>query len=102
QSRAAPLRALIPSAAEGPRRPAPALEADAQAGRWRGPLHGVPVAFKDLCHLAGLPTSCGTKTSEYFRAEHECEAARRMLAAGAVGLGKLNMSEIAMGPFGDN
>ena len=72
------------------------------AERWRGPLHGVPVAFKDLCHLAGQPTSCGTKTAEYFLAEHDCTAARRLLDAGAVGLGKLNMSELASGPFGDN
>jgi aspartyl-tRNA(Asn)/glutamyl-tRNA(Gln) amidotransferase subunit A len=96
------LRAFITVDADGAMRTARALEADARAGRWRGPLHGVPVAFKDLCHLPGLPTSCGTKTSEYFRAEHECEATRRILAAGAVGLGKLNMSELAMGPFGDN
>jgi len=96
------LRAFIAVDAEGALGAARALEADAAAGRWRGPLHGVPVAFKDLCHLAGQPTSCGTKTAAYFVAEHECTAARRLLAAGAVGLGKLNMSELASGPFGDN
>jgi Asp-tRNA(Asn)/Glu-tRNA(Gln) amidotransferase A subunit family amidase len=42
------------------------LEADAAAGCWRGPLHGVPLGFKDLCHLRGLPTSCGTRMPEYF------------------------------------
>jgi aspartyl-tRNA(Asn)/glutamyl-tRNA(Gln) amidotransferase subunit A len=81
---------------------ADALEADALAGRWRGPLHGVPVAFKDLCHLEGLPTSCGTKTAEYFSSSQECTAARRLLDAGAISLGKLNMTELAMGPYGDN
>jgi len=96
------LRAFIAVDAEGALARARDLEADAAAGRWRGPLHGVPVAFKDLCHLAGQPTSCGTKTAEYFISEHDCTAARRLLDAGAVGLGKLNMSELASGPFGDN
>ena len=96
------VRAFIAPDAEGAMARARALEADAAAGRWRGPLHGVPVAFKDLCHLAGQPTSCGTKTAEYFFAEHDCTAARRLLDAGAIGLGKLNMSELASGPFGDN
>src|SRR5262245_56307602 len=96
------LRAFIAVDAAGALASARALEADIAAGRWRGPLHGVPVAFKDLCHLTGQPTSCGTKTAEYFFAPHDCTAARRLLDAGAVGLGKLNMSELASGPFGDN
>ena len=51
-------------------------------GRWRGPLHGVPLAFKDLCHVRGLPTSCGTRTAEYFFAEEDCTAVARLVAAG--------------------
>jgi len=87
---------------EGALGAARALEADAAAGRWRGPLHGVPLGFKDLCHLHGLPTSCGTRTPEYFVSAQECSAARRLLDAGAISLGKLNMTELAMGAFGDN
>ena len=60
------LRAFITPDPEGALRTARELEAEGTAGRWRGPLHGVPLAFKDLCHLRGLPTSCGTKTREYF------------------------------------
>lgn len=78
------------------------LEAEAAAGRWRGPLHGVPVAFKDLCHLRGLPTSCGTAMPGYFASAQDCTAARRLLDAGAISLGKLNMTELALGAFGDN
>jgi len=78
------------------------LEAEQRRGAWRGPLHGVPLAFKDLCFIRGLPTSCGTKTAEYFIAEQDCTAVTRLAAAGAVTLGKLNMTELAMGPFGDN
>jgi aspartyl-tRNA(Asn)/glutamyl-tRNA(Gln) amidotransferase subunit A len=96
------LRSFITVNAEGARRAARALEAEAAAGTWRGPLHGVPLAYKDLCHVRGLPTSCGTKTAEYFTGEHECTAVVRLARAGAITLGKLNMTELALGPFGDN
>jgi aspartyl-tRNA(Asn)/glutamyl-tRNA(Gln) amidotransferase subunit A len=52
--------------------------------------------------VPGLPTSCGTKTREYFAPTIECTATARLRQAGAVTLGKLNMTELAMGPFGDN
>jgi len=96
------LRAFITVDADGALVSARALDADAAAGRWRGPLHGVPLAYKDLCHIGGLPSSCGTKTAEYFIAEHDATAVSRLAAAGAVTLGKLNMTELALGPFGDN
>jgi len=96
------LRAFIALDAEGALATAKALEVEAGDGRWRGPLHGVPLAFKDLCQVSPLPTSCGTRTRDYFTAERDCTAARRLLDAGAVALGKLNMTELAMGPFGDN
>jgi len=96
------LRAFITIDAEGAIAAARSLDADAAAGRWRGPLHGVPLAYKDLCHIEGLPTSCGTRTPNYFRAEEDCTAVARLRAAGAVTLGKLNMTELALGPFGDN
>ena len=96
------LHAFIRLDEEGALEAARSLETDASAGRWRGPLHGVPLGFKDLCHLRGLPTSCGTRTPEYFVSAQECTAARRLLDAGAISLGKLNMTELAMGAYGDN
>jgi len=51
--------------------------------------------------VPGLPTSCGTHTRDYFHSV-PCTAAARLAAAGAILLGKLNMTELAMGPFGDN
>jgi aspartyl-tRNA(Asn)/glutamyl-tRNA(Gln) amidotransferase subunit A len=96
------LRAFITVDAEGALAAARALEAEAAVGHLRGPLHGVPVAHKDLCVVPGLPTSCGTRTRDYFRRETPCTAAARLTAAGAIVLGKLNMTELAMGPFGDN
>jgi aspartyl-tRNA(Asn)/glutamyl-tRNA(Gln) amidotransferase subunit A len=96
------LRAFITVDHEGALAATRARDAELAAGDARGPLHGVPLAYKDLCHVRGLPTSCGTATPEYFRSEDECTAVTRLAAAGAVTLGKLNMSELASGPFGDN
>ena len=96
------LRAFISVDEAGALETARRLEGEQRRGAWRGPLHGVPLAFKDLCFIRGLPTSCGTKTAEYFIAERDCTAVARLIAAGAVPLGKLNMTELAMGPFGDN
>ncbi len=95
-------RAYITVDAEGARRAAKERDAERAAGRVRGPLHGVPLAWKDLCALRGLPTSCGTRSTEYFASGRDCTAVARLVAAGAVTLGKLNMSELALGPFGDN
>lgn len=96
------LRAFITVDADGALAAARRLEAEAARGQWRGPLHGVPLAFKDLCAIGGLPTSCGTATPDYFTAAPDCTAVRRLLDAGGVGLGKLNMTELAMGALGDN
>ena len=96
------IHAFITVDADGALAAARALEAELAAGRSRGPLHGVPLAYKDLCHVPGLPTSCGTRTREYFTSLIECTAVARLREAGAVTLGKLSMSELALGPFGDN
>jgi aspartyl-tRNA(Asn)/glutamyl-tRNA(Gln) amidotransferase subunit A len=96
------LRAFITVDATGALARARALERDGAAGRWHGPLHGVPLAHKDLFRIAPLPTSCGTKTAEYFVSEGDATAVTRLAEAGAITLGKLNMAELAMGPYGDN
>jgi aspartyl-tRNA(Asn)/glutamyl-tRNA(Gln) amidotransferase subunit A len=96
------LHAFITVDAEGALTAAAGLEREAAAGAWRGPFHGVPLAHKDLCLIPGLPTSCGTRTSDYFVGAPPCTAVVRLQAAGALTLGKLNMTELALGPFGDN
>src|SRR5262249_35724299 len=60
------LHAYITVDREGALAAAAALDREAAAGTWRGPLHGVPLAHKDLCLIPGLPTSCGTRTPDYF------------------------------------
>jgi aspartyl-tRNA(Asn)/glutamyl-tRNA(Gln) amidotransferase subunit A len=68
-----------------------------QSGRSRGPLHGVPVAVKDLFDIAGTPTTAGSAVFKNHAAERDAEVIRRLKAAGAVVLGKLNMHECAYG-----
>jgi aspartyl-tRNA(Asn)/glutamyl-tRNA(Gln) amidotransferase subunit A len=96
------LHAFITVDVEGALRTARARDSELAAGRPRGPLHGIPLAWKDLFAVPELPTSCGTRTPDYFVPGQECTAVGRLTAAGAVTLGKLNMSELALGAFGEN
>jgi len=62
-------------------------------GRWRGPLHGVPVALKDLFDTAGVRTTAGTVVMADRVPEHDATVTARLRAAGAVVLGKLALTE---------
>jgi aspartyl-tRNA(Asn)/glutamyl-tRNA(Gln) amidotransferase subunit A len=96
------LHAFLHVDAEAALRTARVREAEVKAGRLRGPLHGVPLAHKDLFVWGGRAASCGTAVPEYFRVEGDATAVARLEAAGAITLGRLNLSELALGPFGDN
>lgn len=78
---------------------AQALRADQEiaAGRARGPLHGVPIAVKDLFWTADAPTSHGMTIHKSFQAKEDATVVRRLREAGAVVLGKLQMTEGAFG-----
>src|SRR5229473_555505 len=77
---------------------AQAAQADKEikAGRWRGPLHGVPIAVKDLCWTKGVPTTCASKVLRDWRPDSNATVVDRFEAAGAVLLGKLHLTEFAM------
>ena len=62
-----------------------------------GPLAGVPVAFKDNLHLRGTRTSCASRMLDGCVSPFTAECVTRMLEAGAVPLGKLNLDEVAFG-----
>ena len=63
----------------------------------RGPLHGVPFAWKDNLHLEGEPLTCGSRILEGYRAPYTATALERLLRAGGVPLGRTNLDEFAMG-----
>jgi amidase len=70
--------------------------AEIAAGRIRGPLHGVPIAIKDLYDLEGVPTTAGTTVLRDRVAASSCTVVERLEAAGAIVLGKLALTEGAM------
>ena len=78
---------------------AQAREADREiaAGRYRGPLHGVPISFKDLMDLRGTPTTAASRVREGHRADHDAPVVARLRDAGAIFVGKCNLHEFAFG-----
>jgi len=69
---------------------------EAEAGKHRGPLHGVPIAVKDLCDAVGYPTTGGIPAFAAHKAAADSTVVARLRAAGAVILGKLKLTEGAM------
>ena len=66
-------------------------------GEWRGPLHGVPVAIKDLIDVAGEKTTAASALYKDRIAKEDAEVVRRLRQAGAVLIGKNNLHEFAYG-----
>ncbi|MDA0367243.1 MAG: amidase [Proteobacteria bacterium] len=77
-------------------------DADLAKGNARGPLHGVPLAHKDLFYRKGTRITCASKILGNLTADYDATVLRRLADAGAVHLGGLNMSELAMGAAGRN
>jgi aspartyl-tRNA(Asn)/glutamyl-tRNA(Gln) amidotransferase subunit A len=75
-------------------------EAEIARGEWKGPLHGIPVAVKDLAETAGVRTTAASKVLEHHIPSEDAEVVRRLRSAGAVLLGKLNLHEFAYGGSG--
>ena len=74
-----------------------AAEQEIVAGNWRGPLHGIPIALKDLIDVAGVLTTGGSAQLLDNMATQDAELVRRLREAGAVLLGKTNLHEFAYG-----
>jgi amidase len=74
-------------------------EEEIQRGMYRGPLHGVPIAVKDLCYTKGVRTMAGTSIYANFIPDHDATVVTKLTQAGAVLLGKLNLTEGAMAGY---
>ena len=91
------LNAFITVARESALREAAALDAEAAAGHFRGPLHGVPIAVKDNIDTAGIRTTVGSAVFDDRVPAEDAFVVKRLKEAGALVLGKANMHEFAMG-----
>jgi len=94
------LRAFIHLDADGARAQARAAEAEIVSGSYRGPLHGITVAHKDIIDVLGMPTTAASRVIEPRVAAEDSTVSARLKAAGAICLGKLNLVEFASGSMG--
>ena len=79
-----------------------AMDEELARGAARGPLHGVPVAVKDVFCTRGVRTTCGSKLFENLVPDHDAAVVERLHAAGAVMIGKTGMHELAYGITSNN
>ena len=75
------------------------VEQEIASGNYRGPMHGIPVAVKDLCYTKGIRTMGGLAVFRDFRPDYDGTAVSRLKSAGAILLGKLNLTEGAMAGY---
>jgi amidase len=87
------LHAFVRVTADRARADARRAEAEISAGQYRGPLHGVPIALKDLVDTAGIATEAGTRVMAGRVPTEDATVASRLAGAGAVLLGKLALTE---------
>lgn len=73
-----------------------AAEAEIARGAYRGPLHGMPIGIKDLCATRGVRTTCASGVLADAVPTYDATVVRHLAAAGAVMLGKLNLTEFAL------
>jgi aspartyl-tRNA(Asn)/glutamyl-tRNA(Gln) amidotransferase subunit A len=94
------LNAFITVTADMAMEQARAAEAEIAAGKYRGPLHGVPIALKDLFDTEGVRTTAASNQYRERVPAQDAEVVRRLKDAGAVLVGKTNMHEFAFGMSG--
>lgn len=91
------LVAFVHVDADGARAQARTAESEIARSAYRGPLHGLPVAYKDIYDVQGLPTTAASRVMKDYVARHDSTVAARLRQAGAICLGKLNTYEFASG-----
>lgn len=96
------LKAFITVTGEQALEQARMRDAELARGQWRGPLHGVPIAVKDVFWACGTPTTGGSPLFADYVPEENAAAVEALLRAGAVLLGKTNLHELAYGITSSN
>ncbi|MEU4832796.1 amidase [Streptosporangium sp. NPDC023615] len=91
------INAIVTLVADRARREAEEADRDLARGRWRGPLHGLPVAHKDLTDTAGIRTTYGSPLFADHVPGADAPIVRRMREAGAITVGKTNTPEFGTG-----
>jgi aspartyl-tRNA(Asn)/glutamyl-tRNA(Gln) amidotransferase subunit A len=91
------LNAFIRVMADDARHQAAEADRELAAGRERGPLHGIPIAVKDLIDVEGLPTTAASRARDGHRADSDAAVVVRLRRAGAIVIGKTNLHEFAYG-----
>ena len=77
-------------------------QTEIRAGRYRGPLHGIPLGLKDVFETQGIRTTAGSAILADYVPQRDATVVQKLKTAGAVLLGKLNLSEWTMKPSNDN
>lgn len=96
------LNAFITVMDKSARERAAAMDAELAAGHDRGPLHGIPIALKDLFYTKGVRTTAGSKVFENFVPDFDADTVVRLEEAGAVVVGKTGLHECAYGITSNN
>jgi aspartyl-tRNA(Asn)/glutamyl-tRNA(Gln) amidotransferase subunit A len=91
------LNAFITVTAEAALAQAYAAETEIQYGNWKGPLHGIPIGLKDILDTANVHTTAASGVFKDRIPAQDADVVRRLRAAGAVLLGKMNLHEFAYG-----
>jgi aspartyl-tRNA(Asn)/glutamyl-tRNA(Gln) amidotransferase subunit A len=91
------LNAFIAVYAESALAAAHATDGEIATGRYRGPLHGVPISLKDLIDVRGLPTTAASRVRDGHVAAADAVVTARLREAGAIIVGKTNLHEFAFG-----
>lgn len=92
------LNAYVYLAADQAQIAAKKAENEISEGHYRGKLHGIPVAFKDLYYTKGIPTTACSKVLKDFVPNFNGTVVQRLIDAGAIIMGKTNTTEFAFGP----
>jgi aspartyl-tRNA(Asn)/glutamyl-tRNA(Gln) amidotransferase subunit A len=91
------MKAYVTLLADSAMEDARQAEAEIAAGNYKGPLHGIPVAYKDLFDTRGVRTTASSKVMEHRVPDEDAVVVARLRDAGSILLGKLAMSEFAAG-----